>query len=57
MKIKVLYIVEAIYNIETFILVSGGMKMYQNRRFKNVGIKKGVILVAEMTPRFSQDSI
>jgi hypothetical protein len=37
--------------------VSGGVKMYQNRRFKNAGIKKGVILRAEMTPRFSQDSI
>jgi len=32
--------------------VSGGVKMYQNRRFKNVGIKKGVILRAEVTPGF-----
>ena len=37
--------------------VSGGVKMYQNRRFKNVGKKRGVILREGMTPKVSQDSI
>jgi hypothetical protein len=37
--------------------VSGGVKMYQNRRFKNVGIRKGVILREEVSPRVFQDSI